>query len=302
MEAIFLQYIGIKWSVFWKQALQSFRRTPGIWKSSQSSIPLLDRKRRDFYLGTVSYHPSVVSERLAIYRNGYFLSQLLDNESQQVVDEEGEEEAEMEAVQEASFCQAQSASRTMSRKRVKGLALSYNAPRKQLASKAARRHPSPGPIDYEAMEYGSERYKPKNSMEAKQNLLHLCSAEIHMQSWLRGEISCFRTQVDSLYPSLPHTTVEVLMEFLGVSTPWLQFFKRFLQAPLRFKDDGEPRVRKNGTPGSHVLSEVFGEVVSSLSRIPDVSYNHRGSRKSWQLPAQTQQPSLSSRHAFIRTA
>lgn len=101
-------------------------------------------------------------------------------------------------------------------------------------------------------------------MEAKQDLLHLLSTDILIKTRLRGAITCFRSQIESIYPSLPHRTIESVLAFLGVSDKWLSFFSRFLRAPLKFMDDdksSEPRLRQNGTPGSHVLSEVFGEVI-----------------------------------------
>ncbi|KAL8731962.1 MAG: hypothetical protein Q9166_003094 [cf. Caloplaca sp. 2 TL-2023] len=253
LQAIFLQYIGVRWSVFWKKAFNAFRKSTGVWKSALTSIPTVDRKRRDFYLGhgaTSTDYSSVESRRLARYHNGYFLSQLLDAETHEANDEEGEEEADFEgmAVQSAA-----------PRKRTKQRAQA--APRKQLASKAARKAaPShAGPEDME----DNAQYKPKNAMEAKQNLLHLLSTDILIKTRLHGTVTCFRSQVDSLYPSLPHRTVQRVLEFFGVSSKWLDFFGKFLRAPLRFADDkkAEPRQRQNGTPGSHVLSDVFGEVI-----------------------------------------
>ena len=100
-------------------------------------------------------------------------------------------------------------------------------------------------------------------MAAKQSLLHILSADIMIQTQLKGDITVFRSQFDNLYPSLPHATIKAVLSFFGVSKKWLDFFTRFLQAPLRFADEpsAEPRQRKTGTPGSHVLSEVFTEVV-----------------------------------------
>lgn len=251
LEAIFLQYVGVRWSVFWKKTFNSFRRVSGVWKSSQAQTSTLDRKRRDYYLGGVPSGYSVDSKRLAIYRNGYFVSQLLDHKEQNSYHEEGEEEADFEE----HVLHVQQAAPTKRGRQ--------GPPRRQLANKAARKQAPSGPTDHEAMEDGGGQYKPKNAMDAKQKILHLLSAEIIIKTWLHGEVTCFRSQVDSLYPSLPHSTVESVMSFFGVSEVWLRFFNRFLKAPLRFEDDtsSKPCERKNGTPGSHVLSEVVSEVV-----------------------------------------
>jgi len=257
LEAIFLQYIGGQWSVFWKSALTTFRQAPGVWKSSKTSISVMDQKRRQFYLGVMPDRPSVDSRRLAMYRRGYFLSHLLDDEEEEKANEEADEEADYEelVVQKAP------------KGRTKQTARKAQAPRRQLASKARKAAPVIEAEIDEAEEEGDDgdddQWKPKNAMEAKQNLLHLLSTEILMKTRLNGELTCFRSQVDALYPSLPHSTIDSVLSFLGVSEDWLRFFSHFLKAPLRFTDEesSTPRQRQTGTPGSHVLSEVFGEVV-----------------------------------------
>ena len=44
LQAIFLQYIGVSWSVHWKQTLSGFRKTKDVWKTVQKSLPLNDKK------------------------------------------------------------------------------------------------------------------------------------------------------------------------------------------------------------------------------------------------------------------
>src|SRR5947209_376633 len=106
--------------------------------------------------------------------------------------------------------------------------------------------------------------KPKNPMESKQFILHLLSTEILLNTRLHGELTCFRSEFDSWNPSLPHSTIYSILAFLGVSEKWLSFFRKFLEAPLKFisdGDDAQPRIRKRGVPGSHTLSDVLGEVI-----------------------------------------
>ncbi|KAL8720831.1 MAG: hypothetical protein Q9181_007838, partial [Wetmoreana brouardii] len=230
-------------------ALRSFRNSPGVWKSSDKSIPTIDRKRREFYLGPLPDSPNFDSRRLAIYRRGYFLSQLLNKVTQESHSAEGDIEAELD---EESF--------QAPRKRVKQSA--HQAPIRNFSRIAYRKAPPPTsgvPED----EDEAELFKPKNAIDAKQKLLHLLSAETLIKTRLHAELTCFRSQINSLYPSLPHTTINCVLAFFGVSQKWLRFFNRFLRAPLRFinEDSSKLRQRENGTPGSHILSEVFGELV-----------------------------------------
>lgn len=59
LQAIFLQYIGLRWSVFFKGALKGLRRFGGPWKDVRADIPKIDKKRLGYYLGSYSTSPSV---------------------------------------------------------------------------------------------------------------------------------------------------------------------------------------------------------------------------------------------------
>ena len=269
LHAIFLQYIGVKWSVFWKSTLAEFRKAKGVWKIPHQSIPPLDQKRRDYYLGSRPRR-SVDSAKQKIYRKHYFVSQLMDSETQQIQGAEGDEEADFEEALAVQRPRTGGRSKQNARKSKGG-----KAPRKQLASQAysrARMDVEAEVIDYSDEEMGvdgeddeddDDSSASKNPMENKQRLLHLLSTDILIKTRIHGDVTCFRSQFDSLYPSLPHATIKAVLSFFGVPPKWLSFFERFLQAPLRFVDDpsAAPRLRKQGTPGSHALSEVFGELV-----------------------------------------
>lgn len=100
-------------------------------------------------------------------------------------------------------------------------------------------------------------------MEVKQKLLHILSTEIVVNKQLHGQFTAIKTVFDQWNPALPHATVLAVLKFLGVSGPWLTFFRTFLEAPLKFADEqsAPTRIRKRGTPASHTLSDVFGESV-----------------------------------------
>lgn len=286
LQAIFLHYIGVKWSVFFKSAFLALRNNPKAWKSNRPNVSKSERMRRGYFLGNQGQNVrgNLDSKRNKIQRKRYFTNQLLDHVEQQVQHNDGEEEADY-----ADFVEERP------RKKAKqsgppAMATMQRPMMRQLASKAARRSAptttgGEGCVDLDCEEaeesegdMGSSRFlreidspvlesdedeqADKNPMEAKQGLLHILAAEIVLNTRLNGEIACFRTAFESWNPLLPHDTTLTVLDFFGISTKWRSFFETFLEAPLKFADDSEkPRLRRRGTPGSHALSDVFGEVV-----------------------------------------
>jgi hypothetical protein len=255
LQAIFLQFIGVKWSIFFKRAFTAFSKFDGAWTSLRKPIPKLDKKRRDYFLGPQSMKPSVQSKRQNLYKADYFLAQLLDSETQEVVINDGAEEADYEP--------------PAKRRRTKQTARKSTggkAARMQVASRAAP--PSAPYADSDDCELDEDEEfmadMPKNPMQSKQALLHLLTTEILINTRLHEELTCVRSEFENWNPSLPHSTIHWVLAFLGVSEKWLSFFRKFLEAPLKFVSDGEagqPQIRKRGVPGSHTLSDVLGEAI-----------------------------------------
>jgi hypothetical protein len=260
LQAMFLQFIGVKWSVLFKEALQEFCKHRNVWKKLGSPMSKADKKRRAYYLGPQYTKGSLNSRRFSEWRKNYFLFQLPDDELQQLEFDDGEEEAELKPV---STGRAKQTAR-------KGVI----APRVQLASKAARRSVPSGKRrrmqhteeeDVSEEESDSEEEDeavPKRPMDAKQRLLHLLGTEIAINTRIHGEASCFRSAFEDWNSLLPHSTILTVLKFFGVPDKWLSFFLRFLQAPLKLDDgDAEPRIRQCGTPGVHSCSDIFGEAI-----------------------------------------
>lgn len=274
IQAIFLQYLGVKWSVFFKSAFTEFRKASGVWKSPGSNIPEIDKSRREFFLGYRSPKHSVQSTREKIYQKGYFVSQLLDYEEQDRSLDQGEEEADFAQFSAAQVPMQTAASQSYGRKRTKQTARKSTTvwPKKErcrsrgaavfFEEEAGVDEGEDSDDDYDT-DNGREVFNPKNPMDAKQNLLHLLATDILIKTQLEGELTCFRSKYDSLNPDLSHATIHAVLGFFGVSEKWLGFFQRFLKAPLKFIDDphAEPRQRQRGIPGAHVLSDVFGESI-----------------------------------------
>ena len=104
----------------------------------------------------------------------------------------------------------------------------------------------------------------KSPLAIKQSLLHLISTETVVQTRLYGSLTILQSDFRWFGPSLPHAAILAVMRFLGVTPFWLEFFEKFLKAPLRFIQDGadgEVRVRKCGVPIQHRLSDALGEAV-----------------------------------------
>ena len=273
LQAIFLQFIGVKWSVFFKRAFTAFSKFEGTWASLRQSIPKLDKKRRDYFLGPKSKKPSVQSKRQSLYKAGYFLARLLDSETQDVVTNEGDEEANYDLAEEGGV-DMHSAKKRRTRS-------AFGVERKRKPMAAARGGSLFGTAEAVAQplededewggakdlaEYDEEDLadKPKNPMESKQALLHLLATEMLLNTRLHGELTCVRSEFDSWNPNLPHSTIYAVLAYLGLSEKWLSFFRKFLEAPLKFMSDGDAgqaQIRKRGVPGSHTLSDVLGEVV-----------------------------------------
>ena len=283
LQAIFLQFIGVKWCVFFKKAFTTFSNFDGAWTSLREPIPMLARKRREYFLGPQEKKPSAQSKRQGLYKSIWFMSQLPDSEWQDQTAVEGDEEAEYDTrhAKRARTMQTARKSTGGMAPRISAAAQSYQtqqmpsqslgrAPRRQLASKAARRSAPSLPYDYHNDvddlddDMDDEADKPKSPMETKQFLLHLLSTEMLVNTHLHGEFTCARSEFESWSPSLPHSTIHSVLSFFGLSKKWLGFFRKFLEAPLKFVEDGssaETRTRKRGAPGAHSLSLICGEVI-----------------------------------------
>ncbi|RYP48508.1 hypothetical protein DL769_011194 [Monosporascus sp. CRB-8-3] len=279
LQALFLEYVGVKWSVFLKSALREFCDASGSCKAGGRDIPKTDLMRRQYYLGKQSTEGSVQWLRNTIYRSHYFLSHLKDSETQRNEASLGEEEAEYQAApapaaMQDHMRQQQQMVQMAYGQQVQMLparpSIQTNFASKDTAYPIKHRHKGDNDEDedddLDAPPGSSARKSP---MEDKQRLLRLLATEVAISTKLYGGITAFHSVFDSWNSLLPHETVLAVLDFLGVSETWLGFFARFLRAPLRFLEDDDddeqqqqqPRTRRRGTPASHALSDVFGEAV-----------------------------------------
>ncbi|EUC47463.1 hypothetical protein COCMIDRAFT_90146 [Bipolaris oryzae ATCC 44560] len=269
LQAIFLHYIGIQWSVFFKSAFRDLHKHEA-WKNSSTEVGRDERLQRMYFLGKkgTNASKSLEQKRKGTHENRYFAQQLLDFNSQKIEVEEGEEEAEYKDYASNLLLGAPMQSDLAQGRSVKAAAKSHFARRVLVAEAEVDESDEEDEDDiFSEDSFQDEdeiyRHQSKKPMESKQSLLHIVATEIIFNTRLHGEFTCLRTTFDSWNSLLPHQTISAVLEFLGVSKKWRDFFEKYLQAPLKFADDpsSEPRLRRRGMPSSHTLSDVLGETV-----------------------------------------
>ncbi|CAN6638507.1 hypothetical protein TRVA0_017S00584 [Trichomonascus vanleenenianus] len=132
-------------------------------------------------------------------------------------------------------------------------------------------------------ESDDEYEKAKNPLETKHALLHLLIAESLIHKKVHGQFTAIRSDFKWFGPSLSHNTILTVLTYFGIPDTWIKFFQTFLEAPLRFVEDGSGatiHVRKKGVPMSHTLSTCFGEAVLfcmdyAVSRKTEGAYLYR---------------------------
>ncbi|KAH8658469.1 hypothetical protein BX600DRAFT_469164 [Xylariales sp. PMI_506] len=281
LQAIFLHYIGVKLSVFFKKAFNRFRSDRDAWTSNRQDIPVVEKNRMEYYLGPLDRSGSLQELRRKEYRKNYFMSLLARSENQTVESTEGDEEANYAQAQRSSIQAPQQAAAMMAQNQALQnqqmqlmLLEQQNKKRVSMArtmststAKAKRLRMNMVSGDPDRAESDSEDdndTQPRNPMATKKKLLHLLSTEIAINTTLYGELTTFHSVFDRWYSLFPHSTIETILALFGFSTTWRDFFRAFLEAPLKFLEDDDEttpaRTRRRGTPGAHALSEVFGEV------------------------------------------
>lgn len=96
-----------------------------------------------------------------------------------------------------------------------------------------------------------------------------------MRTRLGEEVTVIRSDFKWFGPSLSHSTMFAVLRFFGVSDRWVNFFRKALEAPMQFINDGPDapvQVRKRGTPISGPLSDFLGE---SVLFCLDFAFNQR---------------------------
>jgi len=290
LQAIFLEFVGTKWSVFLKAQFKHFCKNKHAWKSLREDVPQQARRKLEHYLGTdgLSRRRCLNSKRMTLHRKRYFVARLLDNEQQSTPVVDGEEEADYtpwgaDAARKPApsrflFDEEMEEDRKRSREdRYAGTGLGRGGAMRH------RRILTEDSDDDLDNDHDADR-QPKSPMRLKQEMLHILAAEATLAAGLHDGLTAFHSVFDDWDALLPHETTQTVLEFFGVSRRWLGFFERFLAVPLKFADDGGDgriRQRRRGTPSSHVLSDVLSETVLFCL---DVAVNHAtGGKLLWRV-------------------
>jgi hypothetical protein len=145
----------------------------------------------------------------------------------------------------------------------------------------------PKEIDEVRGSYGDETSKAedtrKGHVQVTQELLHMIQAEVILHGKFGQDMVVIRSDFKWFGPSIPHSSIFAVLEFFGVNADWLDFFRRVLQAPLRFKQDptdAEPQTRKRGTPIGTPLANFLGE---SLLFVLDFAVNQTAGTRLYRL-------------------
>jgi hypothetical protein len=183
LQTILLRYIGVKWAVFFKNALERFQSTHGVWKASAAPITATDKHRQYHFLGR---EPGLNVEST---RENHFKELFLEQLQGEIVEQRGGYDDDSEDLMDTR----------------------------------------------------------KSPQEIAQGLLHVLASEIIMKTRLGEDICVIRSDFKWFGPSLPHSTMLAVLKIFNVSDKWTTFFKRALEAPMKFLADGENaaiRIRK----------------------------------------------------------
>lgn len=112
--------------------------------------------------------------------------------------------------------------------------------------------------------WGSE-FKITHPNETQAMLIKHLVAETKVREAFDGEVHGATTKFDSFVESLPHQAILTVLKFIGVPDLWLEFFTRFLKAPLHMGPvvhgaSDQIHNRTHGVPVAHGMERLFSEL------------------------------------------
>ena len=119
---------------------------------------------------------------------------------------------------------------------------------------------------------------PQKRSGIKQKLLRQLTTELLVHR-LRGKtfdnreddagngVVLVQTDLQWYATGLPHSTIFSVLEYVGFGKDWINFFRKYLEAPLNLDAASDnrpqlgPRIRKRGVPMAHASEKFTGELV-----------------------------------------
>ncbi|GLB14791.1 hypothetical protein AtubIFM61612_004590 [Aspergillus tubingensis] len=108
------------------------------------------------------------------------------------------------------------------------------------------------------------RHEGKNF---RQQLLRKIATEALVRRHLHGAAVVVQSDMRWYATCLPHSTIVIIMKYIGFPKRWIDFYHRYLEAPLNMDSSYEgrepvgPRIRKRGIPFSHAPEKLLGEMI-----------------------------------------
>ena len=112
---------------------------------------------------------------------------------------------------------------------------------------------------------GCEKGDTKPShVRVVQELLQRLQADILVRTRLGSDMTVIRSDFKWFGPSVPHSTIFAVLEFFGIDGRWRDFFRRVVEATMKFKQDPADtpaRTRKRGTLISTPVADFMTESI-----------------------------------------
>ncbi|GLB07723.1 hypothetical protein AtubIFM57258_003085 [Aspergillus tubingensis] len=108
------------------------------------------------------------------------------------------------------------------------------------------------------------RHEGKNF---RQQLLRKIATEALVRRHLHGAAVVVQSDMKWYATCLPHSTIVIIMKYIGFPKRWIDFYHRYLEAPLNMDSSFEgrepvgPRIRRRGIPFSHAAEKLLGEMI-----------------------------------------
>ncbi|KAF4229982.1 hypothetical protein CNMCM8980_004589 [Aspergillus fumigatiaffinis] len=101
----------------------------------------------------------------------------------------------------------------------------------------------------------------------KQRILRKVATETLLHQHLHGEAAVIQSDMKWYGTGLPHSTLFANLRFVGFTEEWIDFFTKYLHAPLNMDEacDGRtptgPHMRQRGVPLAGAMAKIMGELV-----------------------------------------